>query len=481
MSPAIRKPAASRRQRSPAPGDTLSERAPKRSQRERLVRAMIELAAQVGYQSVSIAQVSTLAGVSSATFYEQFEDKEDCLLAAYQVAAEGLLDQALPIAGDGNWPDAARKTLGRLSRALERDPDAGRLLFVQTLAGGPRIRDTRRLIVGSFEQHVQDFLDSTPDGSDTLDVPAIALLGAMRTVVARYLRTHGEDELPKLADDAVAWISSYAVPAGQEHWSTSASALLPAPPEQPGRSASGRRPRRLPRGRHGLPPGVIARSQRTRIIYGTAEVMMAKGYANATVADIVAAAGVSRDVFYEHFTDKQHAFLEAQQHPTQHIVDTCAAAFFSAGDWPERVWRTFDALIRMIAENPAISHLRLIECYAAGPDAVRRAQEITRSFTIFFEEGYSYRPQARGLPRVCSQAIAGAIFEVIQRHVARRDTAGLARRLPQLTYIAIAPFMGPDEAVRKLERLIDRRVAASEGAEGDATAATYAHSASQPE
>ena len=57
---------------------------------------------------------------------------------------------------------------------------------------------------------------------------------------------------------------------------------------------------------------------------------MAKGYANATVADIVARAGVARDVFYEHFTDKEHAFLEAQQHPVQHIVDTCASAYFSA-------------------------------------------------------------------------------------------------------------------------------------------------------
>jgi AcrR family transcriptional regulator len=182
-------------------------------------------------------------------------------------------------------------------------------------------------------------------------------------------------------------------------------------------------------------------------------VMMSKGYADATVADIVAAAGVSRDVFYEHFTDKQNAFLEAQQHPTQHILDTCAAAFFSAREWPERVWKFIDALIQMIVENPAISHLRLVECYAAGPDAIRRAEEITRSFTVFFEEGYSCRSHARELPRLCSQAITGAIFEVIQRHVARGDPDGLQRRLPQIAYIAIAPFIGPEQAISTVERL----------------------------
>jgi AcrR family transcriptional regulator len=198
---------------------------------------------------------------------------------------------------------------------------------------------------------------------------------------------------------------------------------------------------------------VIARSQRTRIIYGTAEVMMAKGYENATVTDIVAAAGVSREVFYEHFSDKQNAFLEAQQHPTQHILDVCATAYFSARDWPERVWNMFGALLSMIAANPAISHLRLVECYAAGPEAIRRAEEITRSFTIFLEEGYSYRPQARELPHLCSHAIAGGVFDVIQRHVARGDSVGVMRRLPQLTYVAVAPFTGPEQAVRLVSAL----------------------------
>ena len=69
----------------------------------------------------------------------------------------------------------------------------------------------------------------------------------------------------------------------------------------------------------------------------------------------------------------------------------------------------------MIAENPAISHLRLVECYAAGPEAIRRAEEITRSFTIFLEEGYGYRPEAQRLPKLTTQAIAGGVFEMIQR------------------------------------------------------------------
>lgn len=424
----------------------------------------MELSARGGYQAASIAQLSSRAGVSSATFYEQFEGKEDCFVTAYRMVTERVLEQLEPVAtdtvmSDEEWSQAARAALERLLSAIQRDPDGARVLYIESMAGGPRMLEERRRVLEEFEQRAQGLLDSTPAGGITLDLPATALVGATRAIVTRHLRTDAQDELPALADDLVAWLEAYAVSAGRERWSTGRRALLSAQHARraSARGAHARAPQRLPRGRHGLPAGVVARSQRTRIIYGTAEVTMAKGYANATVADIVAAAGVARDVFYEHFTDKHHAFLEAQQHPTQHILDTCAAAYFAAEDWPERVWQGLGTLIELIVENPAISHLRLVACYAAGPEAIRRAEEITRSFTIFLEEGYNQRPQAQELPRLSSQAIAGAVFEVVRRHIARGDYAGLRRRLPQLTYIAIAPFTGPQEAAGLLEELSARR------------------------
>ena len=249
----LRKPVAERRARTPREGDSVSSKRPKRSQRERLLDSMIALAAEVGYQQVSIAQVSAKAGVSRATFYEQFQDKEDCLLAAYRTAAERLLAQALPTSVNGDWPEAAASSLRQLTNALRQDPDAGRLLFVERLAGGQPARETRRLVIDAFERRVQEFIDSTPQGTETFDVPPIALVGAIRSIVARYLRIHGEDDLPALAEDGIVWVRSYAVPAGREHWSTGPDALLPEPPAAERQAASRRRPQRLPRGRHGLP------------------------------------------------------------------------------------------------------------------------------------------------------------------------------------------------------------------------------------
>jgi len=212
-------------------------------------------------------------------------------------------------------------------------------------------------------------------------------------------------------------------------------------------------PVRLPRGRHGLPAGLVARSRRMRIIWATAEVVQQKGYPNASVSDIVAAAGVARDVFYEHFENKQHAFLEAEQFVAQYVLDICTRAYFSAERWPERVWRGLRALTGLIAGFPALAHLRLVECYAAGPAAVRSTEELLRAAAIFLEEGYSYHPGAQALPRSFSQAITGAIFELIYREVAKGDAASVPRLLPRLAYVAIAPFSGPDAAIRLVEEL----------------------------
>lgn len=397
----------------------------------------------------SLTRTGTRWKASPTDAYGRLDEAEDETTAAYRAIAERVFRQMRPVAGKDDWSATARAALEPLVTALQSDPDAGRLLFVNGLAGGKGMRTERRRVVGEFERLVQAFLDSVPKDGSTLDIPATAVMGALRSIVARHLRTHAEDRLPFAAEDWLAWVASYATRAGADRFSTEPRALLNIAPT-PKTSA---RAQRSPGGGDSLPAQVAATNQRERIIHATAEVMMVKGYRRTTVANIVARARVTREVFYEHFTDKQHAFMEAQQHPTQYILDACAAAYFSVDKWPERVWRALRVLTTLIAKNPAISHLRLVDCYDAGPAAIERAEEITRSFTFFLEEGYGYRARGHGLSRVYSEAIAGAIFEVIQRHVALGDGAELPRHLPQLAYIAITPFTGAEEAIGLVERL----------------------------
>jgi AcrR family transcriptional regulator len=422
----------------------------KRSQRERLIDAMVELCTHGGYHEVSITECCSHAGVSSESFYEQFQGKEECFLAAYEACGERILAPMRALAGEStDLLGVAHLALEQLLRGLERDPDAGRLLFVEALGGGPLIRAGRERVFAEFERGTDELLTRTAGLGTSVDLSLTALIGALRHIISRHLRTHSEDQLPALLEDGVAWLSCYAVPAGAGRWSTSPEALLEdAPTPSPPTAWA---PETMPRGAHGLPASVIARSQHTRIMYATAEVTMAKGYQKTKISDIVAAARVARTVFYEHFASKEEAFLEAQQFPTQYILDSCAEAYFSVDEWPARIWRGLQTLLWLIAQNPAISHLRLVECYAVGPAAIRRAEEITRSFTLFMPEGFRYHAKGAPPPRLASQAIAGAIFEIIKRQVEEGEFATLPALLPQLAYIAIAPFTGAQEAIALVE------------------------------
>jgi AcrR family transcriptional regulator len=425
------------------------------SQRERLVAAMTELSAGSGYEATSVAQLSAHARVSSGTFYEQFASKEDCLVAAYETAAERLLDSPMRSAGGDTWAEATRAAMVGFFEALERDPAAGRVLMLESRAAGPRLAQARNRAVVELEARVEAFLDLQSAGQ-VPDVPIVAVVGAIRAIAARALHEHTIDGLASQAADLVAWMESYGVPVAQDRLACELT-LSGSRQRQsfplPGGPADERL--RIPRGRHRLPAAVVRRSQRLRLLYATADVTMKQGYRNTTVADLVAAAGVSREVFYEHFADRQQAFLEALEFPTQPILHACAAAYFSGEDWPDRVCRALDTLISLIVSNPAIAHLRLVECYAAGPTAIRRAEDNTRTFSVFLEEGFATSADSFKRPELWAEAITGAIFEIIHRDVREGDFAALERRLPQLVYVAIAPFTGPGSAIRFVERMGD--------------------------
>src|SRR3954451_23072781 len=72
-------------------------------------------------------------------------------------------------------------------------------------------------------------------------------------------------------------------------------------------------PRRLPRGRHALAPEEVQADQRRRLIEAVPRVVAKHGYEAMSVADIVKAAAVSRNAFYDNFGDKQECFAAAHE------------------------------------------------------------------------------------------------------------------------------------------------------------------------
>jgi AcrR family transcriptional regulator len=107
------------------------------TQRERILAAAGQLIAEKGAAGATIEGIVKVAGVSSVTFYEHFNDKEACFVAAFDRAVEELR-AAVPAEPSG--PDQARDALAALLEAIDAEPVRARLCFVEAQKGGRQLR-----------------------------------------------------------------------------------------------------------------------------------------------------------------------------------------------------------------------------------------------------------------------------------------------------------------------------------------------------
>jgi AcrR family transcriptional regulator/DNA-binding MarR family transcriptional regulator len=113
-------------------------------QRQRILGAMGEVAAERGAANVTVAHIVARAGISRRTFYELFEDREACLLAALDDAIGEAASVVLPAYASGrDWRERIRAGLAALLSFLEDEPGLGRLCVVEALGAGDRALERR--------------------------------------------------------------------------------------------------------------------------------------------------------------------------------------------------------------------------------------------------------------------------------------------------------------------------------------------------
>jgi AcrR family transcriptional regulator len=113
--------------------------------------AFTELMAEHGYAEVRIGELVTRAGVSRATFYEHFADKQECLLAAYgHFAAEVMAAITPEVDERATWRAFVQTTLDGYLAVLQRDLTAARAFLVEMDAAGPVARERRRTATDAF-------------------------------------------------------------------------------------------------------------------------------------------------------------------------------------------------------------------------------------------------------------------------------------------------------------------------------------------
>jgi AcrR family transcriptional regulator len=153
----------------------------------------------VGYRSLTVQDVLGRAGVSRPTFYEQFEDKENCFLAAFDRSAERLRERvdAAVAETDGSWRERLRQGLEALLLFVTEEPSAARAVVVEARASTPAgLRQLDELLDGfatCIDALARKDLEEPPSG-----IAAAGVVGGIESVLYARLQKEETADLESL-------------------------------------------------------------------------------------------------------------------------------------------------------------------------------------------------------------------------------------------------------------------------------------------
>lgn len=170
-------------------------------QRERLIVAMLNAAAELGYLSTNVQDVIDRAGVSRPTFYEHFSNKEDCFLAAFDTSAERLRKKVAAAARKGGdvWRDRVRYSLEALLRFAAREPDTARTMIVEARAASAAAVRRRVELMDEFANCLQNQAKELLPGSGSQTaMTASGIVGGIESLLYSRLCKQEYDQLESL-------------------------------------------------------------------------------------------------------------------------------------------------------------------------------------------------------------------------------------------------------------------------------------------
>jgi AcrR family transcriptional regulator len=175
-----------------------------RSQRERLLEAAVRVVAGKGYAATTVTDLTKDAGISRTTFYEMFEDKEACFLAAYDSAVDTLVRRVtVAYEAEEGWPARARAGLAALLGALAEEPELARLALVDVGAAGPAAQRHYRAALGRLTPFFDEGRDFAPGGRSLPANTSRMAIGAVAGLVSDELAEGRAERLPDLLSEVL--------------------------------------------------------------------------------------------------------------------------------------------------------------------------------------------------------------------------------------------------------------------------------------
>lgn len=177
-----------------------------RSERERLLEAMVRMAAAKGYEATTVVDVVEFAGVTEDAFYEMFEDKAACFLEAYEAVFDVLVAHvtaAFEAAAEEPWPEQIAAGLGALVELLAAEADIARMAMVEVTAAGDDARERYRALLARFTPFLEKGRTYSGQGEELPADTARFAVGGATSMIFDEVRAGRGPELKRILPDLV--------------------------------------------------------------------------------------------------------------------------------------------------------------------------------------------------------------------------------------------------------------------------------------
>jgi AcrR family transcriptional regulator len=436
-------------------------------QRQRLLRAMVDAVGEKGYRATTIADLVGRAGVSRKTFYEHFANKQECLLATFDVIAENGRRRAVQAYQQARGeeqdtgdlvPRGVEAALRALFEATIDNPGAARLNMVEIVAAGPAGIARRESAVQEYRNFVRSILQQGSGDHDGAVPDAVvrAVVGGLNRILYSRVRRGQRAELRQLVPDLMRWVTCYrpSPPALAGGIEPAVSDTVPYCGLEGGRapgtlaSVAGGDLGLVRSSMSNVLRSFILYSQRERILDAVANLTAAGGYADLTVEKIASEAAMSLQTFYEHFRNKEEAFLFTYEVGHARGLALVERAYELQSDWPSGVKAAVSALLHYLGSEPAFAQMALRHMLVASPRTAERANLGISEYLSVLEPGFEETSEHRRPPAIAIEAIGGGLGELMYGCVMRDRAQDLPSLTVPATYVSLAPFIGPEHAAR---------------------------------
>lgn len=188
--------------------------------------------------------------------------------------------------------------------------------------------------------------------------------------------------------------------------------------------------------------------KRERILQGMLKAVGVQGYERTSVQDVVTEAGLYRQAFYDSFEDKEDCYLQAIDAGSAWIELAMREAAGEKTTWRGQLRGALAGLLGFLEEQPAVGRALLVEVHAAGPSAVEKRTEAMERAAMMMDQA---RKESVGMaPEISAEAVVAGILAVLHTRLSTHQTSNFMQLLPELMYLAVLPYFGPDVAAAEM-------------------------------